>query len=95
MFIVVGLMLLGVIAGRLLRRQRLPGIQQVIMALIWLLLFLLGLEVGSNPEIIRNFHTLGVEAILISLLAVLGSATAALFLWRWSAKSDRKEEKKS
>ena len=50
--------------------------------LIWLLLFLLGIEVGSNQQIIASLPTLGVEALVLSVLATLGSCVMAWVLWK-------------
>ena len=50
--------------GFLLRRQRFTWIHTVITALIWILLFLLGVEVGGNRQIIEGLATLGVEAFV-------------------------------
>ena len=46
MLILFGFLFGGVIVGYLLRRWRVTWIGKVTMALIWLLLFLLGVEVG-------------------------------------------------
>lgn len=81
MFTVIGLMLTGMVAGFLLRRHRLKGIQRFITILIWLLLFLLGVEVGGNKDIIQGLHTIGLEAILLTIGGTLGSVTAAKLLW--------------
>ena len=81
MFTIIGLMLTGMLLGFLLRKQKLSGIHKVITVLIWLLLFLLGIDVGGNQKIINGLHTIGLEAIVITLAAVLGSVTAALALW--------------
>ena len=50
--------------------------------LLWLLLFLLGIEVGSNQQIIASLPTLGVEALVLSVLATLGSCVMAWVLWK-------------
>ena len=50
--------------------------------LIWLLLFMLGLEVGSNRELIAALPTLGVEAMVLSVSATLGSCVLAWALWK-------------
>lgn len=92
MFIIIGLMLSGMLLGFLLRKQKLSGIHKVITVLIWLLLFLLGIEVGGNQEIINGLHTIGLEAIVITVAAVLGSVTAAWGLWYVLYKKNRKEE---
>ena len=52
MFIIIGIMFAGMLLGFLLRKQRLSWIHKVITVFIWLLLFLLGIDVGSNQEII-------------------------------------------
>lgn len=81
MFTIIGLMLTGMLLGFLLRKQKLSGIHKVITVLIWLLLFLLGIDVGGNQKIINGLHTIGLEAIVITLAAVLGSVTATWALW--------------
>ena len=90
MFIVIGIMFAGIGIGYLMRRQSLPWINQAITALIWLLLFLLGIEVGHNEQIIRSLPTLGVEAFTIAIVCVLGSCLAARGLWKYVNR--RKEE---
>ena len=91
MFIVIGIMFAGIGIGYLMRRQSLPWINQAITVLIWLLLFLLGTEVGHNEQIIRSLPTLGVEAFAIAIVCVLGSCLAAWGLWKYVNR--RKEEK--
>ena len=91
MFTVIGIMFVGIGIGYLLRQQSIPGIGKVITSLIWLLLFLLGIEVGHNEQIIRSLLTLGVEAFAIATVCVLGSCSAAWGLWRYVNR--RKEEK--
>ena len=59
MFTIIGLMLTGMLLGFLLRKQKLSGIHKVITVLIWLLLFLLGIDVGGNQKIINGLHTIG------------------------------------
>ena len=59
------------------------------MVLIWVLLFLLGIEVGGNESIIRNLSTLGIEALLLTMGAVLGSILAACGLWRFCIKTQK------
>lgn len=90
MFTVIGIMFIGIGLGYLLRRQSLPWISKAITTLIWLLLFLLGIEVGQNERIIRSLPTLGVEAFVIAIVCVLGSCVAAWGLWKYV--NGRKEE---
>ena len=57
--------------------------------LIWLLLFMLGAEVGGNEQIIKALPTLGVEALLLSVCSVVGCCTLAWVLWRSMKGGDR------
>ena len=79
--IIITLMLSGLIAGYIARRKNLASIHKVITLLIWTLLFLLGIEVGNNKTIINGFHTIGLEALLITIGAVTGSTLASWALW--------------
>lgn len=79
-------MLTGVAAGYLLRRRFRLRIQGIITVLIWLLLFILGVEVGSDERIISALHTLGAEALLLAVGGTLGSVWAAWGLWRWAGR---------
>ena len=89
MFIVILFIFLGIALGYILR-TRLASKVGVISALngrfttwlIWLLLFMLGLEVGSNRELIAALPTLGVEAMVLSVSATLGSCVLAWALWK-------------
>lgn len=83
MLTVILMMFSGILTGRLLVRWHFAGIGHVTMLLIWLLLFALGLNIGSNPDIISNLGTLGVEALAIAMTAMLGSVTMAKLLWMW------------
>ena len=90
MFTVIGIMFGGIALGYLLRKQSLSWINRAIMTLIWLLLFLLGIEVGQNEQIIRSLPTLGMEAFIIAIVCVLGSCLTAWGLWKYTNR--RKEE---
>jgi len=83
MFIVIAFMLGGIGVGFLLRSKRVSfHLQPVITLFIWLLLFMLGVEIGNNPHILKNFGNLGFEALIISLSAILGSCIFAFILWK-------------
>ena len=81
MFIIIGIMLTGMLLGYLLRSKRLTWIHKVITLLIWLLLFLLGIDVGGNEAIVKGLLAIGLEAFIITTAAVAGSTLAAWGLW--------------
>lgn len=84
-------MLTGMLLGFLMRKKRLSRIHQAITILIWLLLFLLGVEVGSNEQIIKGLHSLGLEAIILTFGGTLGSVIAAWALWKVIYKKEEKQ----
>lgn len=81
MFVIFGIMLTGIVLGYLLRKKKMIWINQIITLLIWALLFLLGIDVGKSDTIIKNLHTLGIEALTITIGAVIGSSVFAWALW--------------
>lgn len=68
---------------------------RIVTWLIWLLLFLLGIEVGSNEMIVRSLPTLGVEALLLSSAATLSCCVLAWMLWRFSTNNTVQENAKN
>lgn len=81
MFLVLAIMLAGIFVGYLLRSKKLLFVHRLIITLIWLLLFLLGMEVGSNETIVSQFPKLGFEAFVLAVSATFGSVCFAGLLW--------------
>lgn len=77
MLTVVICMLCGVLFGIFLRKKRLKHLNTVILILIWILLFLLGYEIGSNNQVIRQSGKILWKAFLIATAGTLGSIIAA------------------
>lgn len=84
MFVIILIMAGGILLGRLLRNRNLKFLSKIINILIWVLLFLLGVEVGGDERIVKGITGLGIEAIGISVAAVIGSGLFAWGLWKWS-----------
>ncbi len=82
MLIIVLCMILGVLVGYLLRSRSLKYLNKWIIFLIWVLLFLLGWEVGSNDEVVQNSGTILLQAFLIATGGTLGSLVMAKLLWK-------------
>ncbi len=91
MFTVILFMIGGMCIGYLLRKKDLNSVHKIIIILIWLLLFLLGVEVGSDRRIIQNLAALGLDSLIIALACVLGSCATAAILWKFIQKMERKQ----
>ncbi len=77
MIVTIGILLAGFLLGLLLKgRVKLPT-SAITMASICLLLFILGLEIGGNDELLGNLPTMGLTALIVTVLAVLGSVVLA------------------
>ena len=85
---IVMIMLCGIGKGYLLRNRKMSFIGRGITALIWVLLFLLGIEVGANPRIVNGLQTLGLEAIVLTIAGSLGSVIFAWALWRYVCRKE-------
>lgn len=83
---VVAIMLSGMAVGFLFRKRRLRVVPHAVTALIWALLFLLGVEVGTNRQVIEGITTLGLEALWLSLAGLAGTVLLAWALWRWVSR---------
>lgn len=86
MFVVITCMLAGMTGGYLFRSCKIQFAHRFILGLIWLLLFLLGLELGANEMVVRQFGALGFEALLLAVGGTLGSVLAAWLLWTFCLK---------
>lgn len=75
MITVLALMTAGIFIGWLLHHKKLflKMVSQTTNWAIFLLLFLLGLSVGTNEKILTNFDKIGLQSIVITLFAVAGS----------------------
>ena len=83
MFIVVAFIFMGIFVGYGFRKNKTEWLSKVINLWVWILLFLMGIEVGGNEHIIQALPTLGVEALVVSVLAILGSCVGAWMLWKY------------
>ena len=70
----------GMVLGRFLR---LKGLQKPIIAVTWLLLLFLGLETGSDREVIGALPSIGLASAALSVGGVAGSCILAWLLWKY------------
>ena len=70
MFSIISTMFLGIGIGYVLRNWS-------ILQTIFLLLFILGVSIGSNSLIVNNLGKFGWQAVVLAVSGVLGSLIAA------------------
>ena len=83
MIIVISLMVCGIILGYAFKERNLKFVQKLINYAIFLLLFLLGITVGANGDVMNNLDSIGLEALLITLAAIAGSVLCAWGVYRF------------
>ena len=78
MFSIISTMFLGIGIGYVLRNWTiLQKTEKTISLTIFLLLFILGVSIGSNSLIVNNLGKFGWQAIVLAVSGVLGSLIAA------------------
>ncbi|MBQ0024847.1 MAG: LysO family transporter [Bacteroidales bacterium] len=83
----------GFVVGLLLRgNERIP-VGKVTTVSICLLLFVLGLEVGSNEQLLSNIGNIGATAFCIALLGMVGSCVAVKSFRRLYFKLKQRDER--
>ncbi|MCD8318339.1 MAG: lysine exporter LysO family protein [Paraprevotella sp.] len=82
MFIVLSVLWGSAVLGYLFRNRTLPGIGRLMTCCVWLLLFLMGLEVGGNHALMQAWSRLGTEAALLTVCTTLGCVLPSAWLWK-------------
>ena len=90
MFGVMIVMLSGILIGYILRNIRaIPAlVSKINIYIIFLLLFVMGLSVGSNPQVIQGLGTLGLLGIAISVVSIAGSVFLSWIVYRHLFKKE-------
>ena len=63
-------LVIGVLCGYLLRNQKLPRLENLSLAVVVILIFSLGFGIGSNNQLLSALPQVGLQALLISALAI-------------------------
>ncbi|WP_373104272.1 LysO family transporter [Phocaeicola plebeius] len=91
MFTFISIMAVGVLIGYPLRRKQ--SIHKIpVQIVVCLLLFILGLSIGTNKLIIGNLSYFCQQAAIISMLSLLGSSVAALLVSHFFFKKGANRE---
>lgn len=88
MFCVLLIMLSGILIGYFLRHFRIIPLitSKVSIYIIYLLLFVMGLSVGNNPQVIHHFGGLGALGITIAVVSTAGSVALSWVVYRYLFK---------
>lgn len=96
MISVLLVMTAGIIIGAFIHKKPLlvQINDQLISLAIYVLLLLLGISVGLNKIIVQNIGTLGFQALIITLGAVLGSVLFSWIVFRvfFASEADKKDK---
>lgn len=89
MFSIIATMLTGITLGYLFRNQTfLQNTEKTISMTIFLLLFIMGITIGSNDELIMNLGHFGWQAAIIAFSATCGSVLAAWLVMKFFFHKD-------
>ena len=90
MWITLGLLILGIVLGMFLRGHNGKWVSAVVMATVCILLFVMGVRVGLNEEIIGAIKSTGV---ISAILFVFGTGTCIILTWLFTKYViDRRKE---
>jgi uncharacterized membrane protein YbjE (DUF340 family) len=94
MFFVTIALLSGIAAGFLLRNKKKPPLiaDRVSYAAIFILLFLLGLSIGKNSDVLKNISTVGVQSAVLAAGGVLGSVVFSFFVYKYFFRAENGEK---
>lgn len=83
MLFILALLCGGILAGRLLNRKRevIRTFDRLTTWSIYLLLFLMGVSIGTNQEIMANLSSLGLKAIIIAAFSLAGSILLSVAIY--------------
>lgn len=95
MFRILILLVLGVGVGYMLRGHSFVGVTKwSIQITVCALLFVFGVSIGSDRNLIDNLYNFGWQAAVIACLGVLGSIVAARVAQRLFLRKEENHERK-
>ena len=90
MLTVIGLMTLGIVLGFFFRKstKSKTTVDKLTQVVIFLLLFVMGISIGSDKLIIKTLPTLGIQSLIITIGALAGSVLLAWLVYTLFFKKD-------
>ena len=88
---VLFLLIASICVGIMLRRFRaLRHIERTSTWTVWMLIFVFGISLGSNEEIVNDFARFGLTALTVAMAGVVGSVLAAWGIGKYIDKNRSK-----
>ncbi len=86
---VIVALILGGLTGFLVKQRKAihKHLDRITFYSVLALPFFLGFSAGANDVIVKNLHSLGFKAFLLSIAAVLGSVSASWVVYKFFFKS--------
>ena len=79
---IILIILSGIVTGYAVRKiPQVKYVGFVISLIIMLLLFFLGISVGSNEQVVTKFSTIGLDALIITFGTTLGAVLCAWLVY--------------
>ncbi len=80
LFLYWAMLLMGYFIGTKCRsrKEKLSWVGTFLIAAIILLVFVMGVRMGSNREVVENLHTIGLDALFMTIMIMIGSVVAVM-----------------
>ncbi|MGI6046542.1 MAG: LysO family transporter [Petrimonas sp.] len=79
---IILIILSGVVVGYFVRKiPQVKYVGTIISLIIILLLFFLGVSVGANEQVVNNFSSIGLDALIITLGGTVGTILCAWWVY--------------
>ena len=92
----LGVIVLGIVLGsqKKVRKCKLGWLSKFQTIILVLLIFALGVEIGADERVISSLGTIGVSALVITLMALAGSVAAVWLVRRMMGLDKKGRERK-
>ena len=88
--IILAILIISILIGYLLRHHLNPKpLNFALKISIYVLLFFMGVNIGTNQKLLDNLPTLGFQALIITTCTIIGSLLSALIhykIWKKQKK---------
>jgi len=91
MWLIILFLVVGTVAGFFLRKLRnfSKAADKLTTYIIYLLLFIMGLRVGSDKEIMDHIDTIGFQSLMIALFAMAGSVVLSKITYHYFFRNEK------